>query len=254
MRSSAITRSCRCAARWKLSSAPSSATTASRACATSMPHAIWRPTCWLAWPSISNGALFSRHNCPCILALPARQPLSPSNHVASDVGSRQGTQAVVKASKNTLPCKGLQDEGGASRALFCPPHPLPYGEERGEAARLEPWASGIRARGPSFRLRPSGYGGQVETASPATSGRGSRTGRVVAPGSVRGAVAVAAILERSVADPVDRGAGEAVTGGSILDRAGVGETRDHDAGRQHGGRQTGVSPAGVSLPGVAIDC
>src|SRR3981081_3164034 len=124
MRSSAITRSCRCAARGKLSSAPSSATTASRACATSMPHAIWRPTCWLAWPSISNGALLSRHNCPCILALPARQPLSPSNHVASDVGCRQGTQAVAKASKNTLPCKGLQDEGGSdvSRRLLL--HPL----------------------------------------------------------------------------------------------------------------------------------
>src|SRR5712671_1945103 len=128
MRSSAITRSCRCAARWKLSSAPSSATTASRACATSMPHAIWRPTCWLAWPSISNGALLSRHNCPCILALPARQPLSPSNHVASDVGCRQGTQAVAKASKNTLPCKGLQDEDEG----YCKPH----GEERDEA-RLE---------------------------------------------------------------------------------------------------------------------
>src|SRR5712672_1390561 len=110
MRSSAITRSCRCAARWKLSSAPSSATTASRACATSMPHAIWRPTCWLAWRSISNGALLSRHNSPCILALPARQPLSPSNHVASNVGGRQGTQAVAKASKNTLPCKGLHGE------------------------------------------------------------------------------------------------------------------------------------------------
>src|SRR3981189_3181160 len=78
-------------------------------------------------------------------------------------------------------------------------------------------------------------------------------GRVMAPGSVGGAVAVATILERAVADPVDRGAGEAVTGGSILDRAGVGETRDHDAGRQHGGRQTGVSPAGVSLGGVSID-
>src|SRR5712675_115452 len=78
-------------------------------------------------------------------------------------------------------------------------------------------------------------------------------GRVMAPGSVRGAVAVAAILERAVADPVDRGAGEAVTGGSILDRVGVGETRDHDAGRQHGGRQTGVSPAGVWLAGISID-
>src|SRR5712671_2065995 len=46
----------------------------------------------------------------------------------------------------------------------------PHGEERGEAARLEPWAAGTPlARGPSFRLRPSGYGGQVETALRASS-------------------------------------------------------------------------------------
>src|SRR5712671_1071602 len=92
------------------------------------------------------------------------------------------------------------------------------------------------------------------TSAGMTEGASLRTGRVVVPGSVGGAVAVAAILERAVADPVDRGAGEAVTGGSILDRAGVGETRDHDAGRQHGGRQTGVSLAGVSLGGISIDC
>src|SRR5262249_39163576 len=64
-RLSAITRSCRCAARWRLSSAPSSAATASRGCATSMPHATLLPICWRAWPSISNGAWPWRHNSAC---------------------------------------------------------------------------------------------------------------------------------------------------------------------------------------------
>src|ERR1700716_4008840 len=46
----------------------------------------------------------------------------------------------------------------------------PHGDERGEAARLEPWAAGTPlARGPSFRLRHLGYGGQVETALRASS-------------------------------------------------------------------------------------
>src|SRR6267154_5140122 len=46
------------------------------------------------------------------------------------------------------------------------------------AARLEPWAAGTLVRGPSFRLRPSGYGGQVETALRASSGRGRLVGPV----------------------------------------------------------------------------
>jgi hypothetical protein len=50
-----------------------------------------------------------------------------------------------------------------------------------------------------------------------------RTGRVMAPRSVRGTVAVSAILERAVANPVESGAWEEVTGGSIVDRAGVSE-------------------------------
>src|SRR5712672_1014826 len=53
----------------------------------------------------------------------------------------------------------------------------PHGEERRAATRLEPWATGTAlARGPSFRLRPSGYGGQVETALRASSGRAERLG------------------------------------------------------------------------------
>src|SRR5690349_16364269 len=67
-----------------------------------------------------------------------------------------------------------------------------------------------------------------------------------------GAVAVAAILEGAVADPVDRRAGEEVTGGSIDDRVGVGEGRGHDAGRQDGGGETCVSRAGVSEAGASI--
>jgi len=69
-----------------------------------------------------------------------------------------------------------------------------------------------------------------------------------------GTVAIAAILERAVADPVARRAGEEVTGGSIMDRVGVGECRGHEAGRQDGGRQTCVSRAGVSNAGASSDC
>ncbi|XIA64677.1 IS5 family transposase [Bradyrhizobium sp. TZ2] len=56
MRSNATTPSYRCAVRWKLCSAPSSAPTASRACATSMPRVTSRPICSPAWPSTSNAA------------------------------------------------------------------------------------------------------------------------------------------------------------------------------------------------------
>jgi hypothetical protein len=56
-------------------------------------------------------------------------------------------------------------------------------------------------------------------------------------------------LERAVANPVESGAREEVTGGSIVDRAGVGEGRGHEAGRQDGGGQTCVSLAGGSIEG-----
>src|SRR5712671_7834828 len=86
---------------------------------------------------------------------------------------------ATKTGIGTGPTGGFPDNTGAIQAIYrrgsafsiciatswCErASRTPHGEERRATTRLEPWAPGTAlARGPSFRLRPSGYGGQVET-------------------------------------------------------------------------------------------